>query len=57
MGNLPRRNQVLIIGDFNSRLATEGSLVGRGTPQTSSAHASDNHMLQDLLKNPFSGSP
>ena len=38
ISNLPKRNQLLLLGDYNTRLTTEGSIVGRGVCKTASTH-------------------
>jgi len=47
----PKRNQLLLVGDFNCSLKPEGSLIGRGVHVHSQHHATDAHMLQDLVRN------
>ena len=51
LSRLPQRDQVLLLGDFNTSLTTEGSLVGRGISPHRKQHASDRHIFQDLLRN------
>ena len=51
INSLPKRNQVLVLGDFNCSLDLKDNLVGRGLLHHTAAHASDGHMLHSLLDN------
>ena len=49
--SLPKRNQLLLLGDLNSDLQPEGSHIGKGIYARSGQHAGDSSMLQDLIRN------
>ena len=49
--SVPKRNQLLLLGDFNCSLSPDSNLVGRGVHQHSCHHATDSHMLMDLARN------
>ena len=49
--SLPKRNQLLVLGDLNTDLSPEGSHVGRGLCARTGQHAGDSSMLQDLVRN------
>ena len=48
--SLPKRNQLLLLGDLNSDLQSEGSHIGKGVHIRSGKHAGDSSMLQDLVR-------
>ena len=50
LNSLPKRNQVVLMGDFNCSLEPQDSLIGCGVQRHLAAHASDVHMLKTLVE-------
>ena len=50
LNSLPKRNQIVLMGDFNCSLEPQDSLIGCGVQRHLAAHASDVHMLKALVE-------
>ena len=50
LSSLPVRNQLLLLGDLNTSLTTEGSIVGRGIHLRQGVHAPDAPTAQDIFR-------
>ena len=50
IGSLPRRNQLLVLADFNTDLMPDSSQVGLGVYRRQQKHAPDSAALQDMLR-------